>query len=69
MPQGARVFIDRAAAGVTPVVVPDLGAGSYAVRVEAEGYLPWSSKIHVSADRQTRVHTTLAPIDSELVRR
>jgi hypothetical protein len=65
-PQGARVFIDRTPAGVTPLVARDLSAGSHAVRVEADGYLPWSSAIRVVADRQTRVHTTL---DSALVRR
>ena len=68
-PQGARVFIDRQAAGVTPLVVSDLGAGSHAVRIEADGYLPWSSAIRVIADRQTRVNTTLALLDSALVRR
>ena len=68
-PQGARVFIDRTAAGVTPLVARDLSAGSHAVRVEADGHLPWSSAIRVVADRQTRVHTTLAPLDSALVRR
>ena len=68
-PQGARVFIDRTVAGVTPLVVPDLGAGSFAVRVEADGYMPWSSAVRVTADRQTRVHTTLAPLDSAVARR
>ena len=68
-PQGARVFIDRTAAGVTPLVARDLSAGSHAVRVEADGHVPWSSAIRVVADRQTRVHTTLAPLDSALVRR
>ena len=63
MPQGARVFIDRQAAGVTPLAVRDLRAGSHVVRVEADGHIPWSSAIRVIADRQTRVHTTLAPLD------
>jgi hypothetical protein len=68
-PQGARVSIDRTAAGVTPLVARDLSAGSHVVRVEANGHVPWSSAIRVVADRQTRVHTTLAPLDSALVRR
>ena len=63
-PQGARVFINRQAAGVTPLVVPALGAGSHAVRVEADGYLSWSSAIRVIADRQNFIHTALTPIDS-----
>jgi hypothetical protein len=68
-PQGARVFVDRATAGVTPLVVRDLSAGSHTVRVEAGGHLPWSSAIQVFANRQTRVHTTLSPFDSALARR
>jgi hypothetical protein len=67
-PQGARVFIDRQAAGVTPLEVPDLRAGSHVVRVDADGHVPWSSAIRVIADRQTRVHTTLAPLDTAAVR-
>jgi hypothetical protein len=68
-PEGARVFIDRQAAGVTPLVVSDLGAGSHAVRIEADGFLPWTSAIRVIADRRIRVNTTLALLDSALVRR
>jgi len=68
-PQGARVFIDRKTAGVTPLVARELRPGSHTVRVEAGGHVPWSSAIRVVANRQTRVHTTLAPFDSALVRR
>lgn len=68
-PQGARVFIDRTAAGVTPLVARDLSVGSHAVRVEADGHVAWSSAIRVVANRQTQVHTTLAPLDSALARR
>jgi hypothetical protein len=63
MPRGARVFIDHKAAGVTPLVVPDLDVGSHAIRVEADGYIGWSSSISISADRQTRVRTELFPLD------
>jgi hypothetical protein len=60
-PSGARVVIDGKPAGVTPLVVADLTAGSHAVRVEAEGQIPWSSAIRVVADQQTNVNTTLSP--------
>lgn len=62
-PRGARVSINRSQAGVTPLVVPDLRAGSHAVRVEADGHLPWSSAIRVVADQQTNVHAPLTPLD------
>ena len=67
-PQGAQVFINRQSAGVTPLIVPTLGAGSHAVRVEAEGYLSWSSAIRVIADRQTSIHTALTPLDASVPR-
>jgi hypothetical protein len=60
-PQGAQVFVDRKAVGVTPVVVTDLRAGSHVVRVEADGHTPWSSAVRVVADRQTDVNTLLSP--------
>lgn len=68
-PHGARVFINRQEAGVTPLVVPKLGAGSHAVRVEADGYSSWSSAIRVIADRQTSVHAPLTPIASASILR
>jgi hypothetical protein len=68
-PQGARVVIDGKVAGVTPLVVPDLVAGSHVLRLEAEGAKPWSSAIRVVADRQTDVRAILTPsLDSASVR-
>jgi hypothetical protein len=60
-PRGAQVFVDRKAVGVTPVLVTDLSAGSHAIRVEADGHMPWSSAVRVIADRQTDVSTILSP--------
>ena len=63
-PQGAQVFVDRKAVGVTPVLVTDLSAGSHAIRVEADGHLAWSSAVRVIADRQTHVNAILSPSSS-----
>jgi hypothetical protein len=60
-PQSARVFINRQAAGVTPLLLTDLAAGSHVIRLEAEGYAPWSSPVRIIADRQTIVTRVLAP--------
>jgi hypothetical protein len=69
-PPGARVFINRVAMGVTPVIVGNLSAGSHAVRVEADGHLSWSSAVRVVADRQTNINTTLSPtLEKVAVRR
>ncbi|MEO5740028.1 MAG: PEGA domain-containing protein [Vicinamibacterales bacterium] len=58
-PQGARVFVNGAFVGSTPLVLDDLPVGSRAVRIEADGYQRWSSSTQVVANRQTRVSATL----------
>ena len=51
-PQGARVSIDGESAGVTPLVVTGVKAGSRVVRVTANGYQPWSSAVRVVANQR-----------------
>jgi hypothetical protein len=46
-PQGARVSIDNAYLGVTPLVSGTLLAGKHHVRVEADGRFPWLSQVDV----------------------
>ena len=58
-PAGARVFVNGKAVGSTPLVVQDMPVGSRVVRIEADGYQPWSSAVRIVADEQTRVAATL----------
>jgi len=51
-PQGARVSIDGESAGVTPLVVTGVKAGSRVVRVTTDGYQPWSSAVRVVANQR-----------------
>ena len=51
-PQGARVSIDGESAGVTPLVVTRVKAGSRVVRVTTDGYQPWSSAVRVVANQR-----------------
>src|SRR6185312_14746661 len=46
-PPGARVSIDNAYLGVTPLLSGTLLAGTHAVRVEADGRFPWMSRVDV----------------------
>jgi hypothetical protein len=62
------VFIDRQEVGVTPLIMANLVAGSHAVRLEAEGHMPWSSAIRIIADRQTDVRTILVRPDESALR-
>ena len=46
-PEGARVSIDNAYLGVTPLISGTLLAGKHKVRVEADGRFPWLSSVDV----------------------
>jgi hypothetical protein len=58
-PQGARVFINGQSVGSTPLVLKGLPVGSRAVRIEAEGFRPWSASVRVTANQQTHVTAKL----------
>jgi len=58
-PSGARVFLNGAPAGSTPLILEGVPVGSRVVRVEADAYVPWSSAVRVVANEQTRVLATL----------
>jgi hypothetical protein len=62
-PSRALVFVNGRAVGSTPLVLKELPIGSRAVRVEAEGYRPWSAAVRVVANEQTPVtaHLDRAP--------
>jgi hypothetical protein len=60
-PGGARVSINGVPAGATPLVLRDLPAGSKVVRVELDGFEPWSAAVRVVADEQTFTTAKLLP--------
>jgi hypothetical protein len=58
-PSGAQVWVDGSPAGVTPVVVPSVAAGTHSVRIELAGYQPWSTSVSVTAGQRARVAASL----------
>ena len=58
-PPGAKVFIDGKLAGATPLVVPQIGAGEHAVRLEHDLYRPWALSVHVVSGERNRVTASL----------
>ncbi len=58
-PSGARVFLNGRSVGQTPLVLRNQPAGSRAVRVDLDGYEPWSSAVRVVADAETRLRAEL----------
>jgi hypothetical protein len=63
-PEGARVSIDNAYLGVTPLISGTLLAGKHNVRVEADGRFPWTSKVEVrpSQDLQIKLKPDNLPL-------
>lgn len=59
---GGQVFINREAAGKTPLKVPKLRAGAHLVWIEREGYRRWTRVVEVPADRVTQLTASLEPL-------
>lgn len=59
---GGEVFIDRRAAGQTPLHIQKLKAGSHLVWIEREGYRRFTRVVQVAANRVSRVSADLEPI-------
>ena len=58
-PAGARVFVNDRLAGATPIAIPGLPAGDATVRIEKDGYIPWTATVRVSAGEETAVRASL----------
>ncbi len=57
-PEGARVAIDNAYLGITPLISPTLVAGKHNVRVEASGHFPWTSRVEVRPGDELQIKLT-----------
>jgi serine/threonine protein kinase len=58
-PEGATVTLDGRAVGVTPLTLPEVAAGSHAIRLELQGYRAWSVSAQVMAGQQKKVSASL----------
>ena len=58
-PAGARVLVGGRLVGTTPLAVPDLPAGPADVRIEMEGFRPWTSTVQIAAGDRSRVRASL----------
>jgi PEGA domain len=54
-PVGARVSIDNAYLGVTPLISGTLLAGKHSVRVEADNRFPWTSRVEVLPGQELQI--------------
>jgi hypothetical protein len=60
MPANARVSIDNAYLGVTPLISGTLLPGAHKVRVEADGRFPWTSRVEVRSGQDLGINLTEA---------
>lgn len=58
-PAGARVLVDGAEVGVTPVALATVAPGTHTVRIERSGYAPVTTTARVEARTRARVAVTL----------
>jgi hypothetical protein len=60
-PTGAAIFLDGAPRGATPQQIDDLPVGTYAVRIERDGFVPWTDSVAVGAETTRRIQPELTP--------
>lgn len=60
MPAGARVSVDNAYLGVTPLISGTLLPGPHRVRVDADGRFPWTSTVDVRPGQDLGINLTEA---------
>ena len=58
-PAAANVYVDGKLVGTTPVQVENVEPGSHVVRLERDGYGPWSSAVRVTTGERVRVSASL----------
>lgn len=58
-PSGGRVFLDGSPVGTTPLTLTRLTVGKHDVRIERQGYKPWSRVVTAVAGGRQRVAASL----------
>jgi len=61
-PQGAKVYLDNAYKGVTPLNLDRVTPGQHHVRLVIAGYQEWSNNVSFSPSRTTTVSADLIPL-------
>ncbi len=61
-PDGALVYINDVPKDATDTSIPELKPGRYTVRLEKEGYAPWTSEVEVRKELVTEINALLVPL-------
>jgi len=62
-PQGAKVYLDNAYKGVTPLNLDRVNSGQHHIKLAMTGYQDWSNYISVSPSQTMTVSTNLIPVN------
>lgn len=63
-PSGAAVFVDGRRRGTTPLTLSDVAPGERALRLELDGYAPWTGSARVEAGGTRRVDAPLRVVSA-----
>ncbi|HUR32267.1 MAG TPA: PEGA domain-containing protein [Vicinamibacterales bacterium] len=58
-PAGARVFVDGRLVGTTPLLLDAIAVGDHGVRLELDGFNPWTATTNVAGGERARVSGSL----------
>ena len=61
-PAGARVILDGADAGISPITLPNVPAGNHMLNVSFAGYTPQEQPVNVIVDQIRAVNLILIPV-------
>ena len=61
-PPGARVLLDGADAGISPVVLENISADNHTVMLEKDGYLTAAREVRITAGQVSAVEISLDPV-------
>jgi hypothetical protein len=53
--------LDQRLVGETPMLLPDVAAGSHVVEFKHDGYRDWTTTVQVNSAAQARVAASLLP--------
>ncbi len=60
-PPGVQVWLDQRLVGETPMLIPDVAAGSHYLEFKSDGYREWATTVQVGSNTQADVTASLAP--------
>jgi formylglycine-generating enzyme required for sulfatase activity/serine/threonine protein kinase len=66
VPGGANVWLAGERMGESPLVMGEIGYGSYQLALQLDGYQPWSRKVIVTEDSDSSIEVRLTPLPGRL---